>query len=409
MTRAWPGALFVALAMACGGGSGAPATTTATATEPTPTPFLQPSPTAEPPPAPALLFISSGSSGNVVHRVTLTEGGLADEQLPFAVPFAEMSLSPSGFLLAYVEPGVESGIVLVDVVHATQQEVSGTAVSRTRPFWSIDGEYVAARAPDNDRTVVWWRNTVSGTDAETDLGELTAADLRWLPDAQGFSYVSDGQAGVFEIGAGHRTLAADERYEVREVAFAPDGTRAALARVQEPPDPTPTAVSSQTPSPDASPTGTATPFDTPTPGQEPSETPTATPSLGLAWSLAVVSREGEVLAELVPGFAEISKLRWISSREGALGFVGTGATGTTGLWMLEPGRAPQLVYQGRVDDAAWSHDGLYVAIVADGGVCGRTCPRGYLRVVELATGTVFGIDRDRVLGPPAWERPLSGP
>jgi hypothetical protein len=141
------------------------------------------------------------------------------------------------------------------------------------------------------------------------------------------------------------------------------------------------------------------PVNSPAPPSEPTN----------PWSIDIVSRDGRLLAGVAAGFTGISRLRWIPALDGVLGFVGTSPQGVTGLWMLQPGTIPVLVYEGRVDDATWSHDGRYVGLVADGGACGRTCPRGYLRVVELETGVVFTGDRSRVLGAPAWERPLSGP
>jgi hypothetical protein len=345
-------------------------------------------------------------SGNVVHRVAVTDRGLEDDELPFALPFAETALSPGGYLLAFAEPGVESGIVLVDLANATQEDVSDSAVSQARPFWSIDGEFVAARAPQDGRMVIWWRNLVSGNNAETDLGEVAPTDLRWLPDGAGFSYVAGGQATVFEIGVGERTLALDDRYEVREVAFAPDGTRAALVRVEKPPEPTATPTPSETPA--GTPTETPTLAGTATP--TPVDTPVRTGVPEPKWLVDIVLRDGERLAGVAAGFTEISKLRWIRAADSTLAFVGTSLQGVSGLWMLTPGFIPTLVYEGRVDDATWSHDGAYVAVVADGGPCGnRTCPRGFLRVVELATAAVYGLDTARVVGAPAWERPLNGP
>ena len=407
MTRAIsPGfaALVAALTVVCGGGGSPTPTPSPTSAADTATAEPVP-PTAEPtPPPPVVVYVSPGSTGNTVHRVTVTPLSLDEEELPFVVPFAEMSLSPTGFQLAYAKPNVESGVILVDVVHATQQDVSDAAVSQAAPFWSIDGEHVAARAPDGERMVVWWRNTASGNNAETDLGAVVAVDLRWLPDAQGFSYIAGNEAGFLEIGGAYQRITADERYEAREVAFANDGTRAAVVRVRRPATPEPTVESDLTGTPAATETpraGTATPtpVNAPSPPGEPAN----------PWSIDIVSRDGRLLAGVAAGFTEVSKLRWIPALDGILAFIGTSPQGVTGLWMLQPGTIPVLVYEGRVDDATWSHDGEYVALVADGGPCGRTCPRGYLRVVELETGVVFTSDRGRVLGAPAWERPLSGP
>jgi hypothetical protein len=284
----------------------------------------------------------------------------------------------------------------------TQRSVAVEGIVRAPPAWNDRGDHLATLAERGGDLVAWWRDTATNDGGETPLGGGGISDLRWLPGGlgspgPGFSFVRAGEAGFLPIGDDYVRLTADERYEVREVAFAPDGIRAALVRVEQPPEPTPAPV------PDDESAETATPTETAS--EEPSETPTPPPAPPAAWSLAIVARDGALLAELAPGFRDISNLRWITALEGVLGFVATGPTGLSGLWMLEPGRAPRLVYQGRVDDATWSHDGAYVAVIADGGECGsRTCPRGFLRVVELATGTVFRTDAARVLGAPAWKR-----
>jgi hypothetical protein len=352
------------------------------------------------------VIVTPGTNGNVVQRVTVGRTGLVAEELPFAVPFAETALSPSGELLAYADPALASpGIVLVDLVAITQRNIAVDGIVRAPPAWNDRGEHLAAIADREGAAVAWWRDMATDDGGETPLGPGAISDLRWLPaglgsPGLGFSFVRDGQAGFFPIGDDYVRLTADERYEVREVAFAPDGTRAAVVRVERPPEPTPTPAANDESA------ETATPTETPSEG--PPETPTPAPPPPAAWSLAIVARDGALLAELAPGFRDISSLRWIPASDGVLGFVATGPPGQTGLWMLEPGRAPRLVYEGRVDDATWSHDGAYVAVVADGGECGsRTCPRGFLRVVELDTGTVYRTDAARVLGAPAWERPAS--
>jgi hypothetical protein len=99
----------------------------------------------------------------------------------------------------------------------------------------------------------------------------------------------------------------------------------------------------------------------------------------------------------------MSGLRWQYDDGDLVTFRGTNEEGTTGLWAISPGRSPQLVFEGRVDDAAWSPGGRYVAVVADGGPCNsRTCPRGFLRIVDTATGEVYRWDTNRILSRPAW-------
>jgi hypothetical protein len=410
MGRAYLAGLVVAAVSCACGGSGTPPTATPTAASPSPTTTATPAASIEDAPSPVVVIVTPGTNGNVVQRITVGRTGLVAEQLPFAVPFAETALSPAGTLLAYSDPALATpGIVIVDLVAITQRNITVDGIGRAPPAWNDLGDSVAALAEDGGGTAAWWREVGSGQVGQALLGEGPITDLRWLPPGlgspgPGFSFVRDGQAGFLPIGDDYVRLTADERYDAREVAFAPDGTRAAVVRVERPPEPTPTVTA--TPADDAEATGTATPTEIPPADEDATPLPSPAPPPAANWSLVIVARDGALLAELAPGFRDISRLRWIPALEGVLGFVATGPTGLSGLWMLEPGRAPRLVYEGRVDDATWSHDGAYVALVADGGECGsRTCPRGFLRVIELDTGTVYRTDSARVLGAPAWERP----
>jgi hypothetical protein len=412
MGRAYQAGLVVAaVAAACAcGGNGSPPTPTPTSAPPAPTPTATAASNVPDVPPPVVVIVTPGTNGNVVQRVTVSGTGLVAEELPFALPFAETAVSPSGGLLAYSDPALASpGIVIVDLVAITQRSVAVDGFVRAPPTWNDRGDHVAAVADGGGEAIAWWRDMTTGDGGETLLGPGAIGDLRWLPGGPGspgpgFSFVRDGQAGFLPIGDAYVRLTAGERYEVREVAFAPDGTRAAVVRVERPPEPTPTVA--PIPTDDAEATESPTPAETPPADEDATPQPSPTPPPAASWSLAIVARDGALLAELAPGFRDISRLRWIPALESVLGFVATGPSGLSGLWMLEPGLAPRLVYEGRVDDATWSHDGAYVAVVADGGECGsRTCPRGFLRVIELDTGTVYRTDSARVLGAPAWERP----
>ncbi|MCA9821521.1 MAG: PD40 domain-containing protein [Dehalococcoidia bacterium] len=387
----WHLSLLVALLFAaCGGGAeSTPTPVQSPSTSPTPTATPEP-PTATPVPPVLLYFVTQGPYGSVIHQIAVDDLASVPEALPIQLPFAEVALSPRGGVAAVAPPGVEpADILLVDLVSPfAQQNISQTPeLDETAPFFSADGEYLAARLANADGAFrIRWYTLASGMAATADLGDIEPVDLRWLPDGQGFSYVLDGAATVFAFGSGQRTFNANAGYEAREFAFSPDGERAAVIQVER--APTATAEPTSATDPETTP---EVPNDSPTDQHEPD------------WRLSVIDEQGLVVATLAPAYSGLSGLRWQFDGEDLVTFHGTNGEGVTGLWAISPGRSPVLIYEGRVDDSAWSPGGRYVAVVADGGDCNmRTCPRGFLRVVDTLTGEVYRWDSNRVLSRPAW-------
>ncbi len=392
----------VLLVAACGGGSGEPtATAPASPTGAAPSTTSVPSPTPTPEPPTFLYFVAQGPYGSVIQQVSLADLDALPEELPIQLPYTDVALNPRGDSAAVAPPGLEPADVLLFSLTSpfTQENLFRTPdLDESEPFFSADGNFIGARvANSSDGLAIHWEDLATRTDKITSLGDIDPQDLRWLPDGTGFSYVLEGAAMVYKFDTGQHTFHAEDDYEVLQFAFSPDGQRAAVIQVERRP-PTPTPSASQTPTDTP-----ASETETPEPSESPGDAVTPTPEHQPEWRLSVIDEKGLVVATLAPGFTGLGELRWQSDGGDLVTFTGTDRDGQTGLWAISPGRSPQLVYKGRVDDSAWSPDGRYVALVGDGGECSaRTCPRGFLRVVDLETGKVYRWDASPVLSRPAW-------
>lgn len=384
----WLPALFCIpfLAACCRGGGSEPetptarATATATPTEPPPTPTPSPSPTPVPPPA--VRFLTQGPYGNTVRELEV--GATAAVELGPILPFIEAPLSPDGRYVAYAPPDPNpADIYLVDLDEGTTANLTGTPIEDDRaPWWSPSG-MLTSLIRQGDQVSIRWEEPASGkaTFAHTPLNG--PVDLRWLPDESGFSFILNG--GLYMLGvdaAGPVPVASLDGFTITAAAFAPGMRRIAVA-----------VRSDESAAPEI-----AEGDDT---AGQPSPPP---PGAAEESQLLLLSPDGEEVAALAPGHTAISRLRW--SPDGRyLAFVSTDEQGMPGLRVVEPGFEPELVYSGRVDDYAFNPAGTMMAIVADGGPCnGRTCPRGFLRVVDLQSGETWSLDDYRVLGRPAWTR-----
>lgn len=359
------------LLLCCGGGAAEPTPAVdPTATEPPATATntqAPPTPTATPTLVPFVAFVTQGAGGNVVQRIAVEDLEGVPEELPHRFPFTDVALSPGGGFAAYSPPSTApTDIILVDLATFEERNISNSpADDEVFPFWSADGALVGAVLANADGLAIRWQNLASGNGDVSEIGDVEGADLRWLPEGAGFSFVDDGAFATFAFDGGYSRYYENEAWQVLEGVVAPDGERAAVIQVQE------------------------------------RETEPATVA---EWRLSIVAETGLVVATVAPGFENLANLQWdYVAGTDLLTFTGANLDGRTGLWVTAPGRSPRLIYEGRVEEATWSADGAMVAVVADGGECSaRTCPRGYLRVVEVDSSRVYRWDSSRVLGKPAW-------
>lgn len=395
-----------AFAAGCGGSSSAsPAPTAAPSASPSPTP---PPPTSTPTPLPPrpgpIVFLAQVPAGLVAQLVSWENAPLSATEQERGFPYsASASISPDGTRVAYVPRNIGGGDIFVAGIDGTRHtNLTNSPDDDEPPLWSPDSGRLAFISHAEDGSTVL---RVIGANNGASLATLPAPpegyrSLAWLPDGSGFAVLAPAEDGTLRLftlslDGSVRPLTASPSSEV-EAAISLDGRIALVRLPAETPEPSPT------PDPGSPATGQADEEAAITP--PPPETPSPTPLPGASRELWLLA-PGESGRRLeFPGLSAYSQLRW--SPDGRyLSFLAKRESGAQSLYVLEPdtGAAPRVAFaRSRVDEWTWSPDSRYLAIVAGGGACGRTCPRGFLHVLHLETGDLRALPDIRVVSGIAW-------
>jgi Tol biopolymer transport system component len=353
-------------------------------------------------------------AGLVAQLVTWDEGRLVATEQPRGFPYsASATISPDGTRVAYVPRDLGGGDIFVAEIDGTRHtNLTNSPEDDEPPLWSPDSgrlAFISHGPGDRSGAILRVIGAITGAPLATlELPSQGFQSLAWLPDGSGFSFLAAGAGGTQDVFVLHldgtlEPLTESPASEI-EAAVSPGVDRVAVVRVPVSSPSPPTPPENGTPGTPATELAAEETQAGETPTADATPASSATPILQESSALWLVNISGSEYPISTPGLSSFSHLRW-SPDGGYLSFLAKRESGAESLYVLEPetGAAPRVAFaRARIDEWTWSPDSRHLAVVAGGGACGRTCPRGFLHLVDLETGRVQALPDIRVVSAVAW-------